>query len=373
MGETYYEVLEVDPDATHDEIESAYRERVLDTHPDHSDAPDAAEQFKRVTTARSVLTDGTERARYDRLGHDAYVGLAQGPSAGSGSSEDDDESGEDGADSGKSSDSADQSESNAGARTDTGRSAGDTESTGTDETTTGTDTTATGAGTSASEQNTTSGTEASTSEENTKWQEVAEWWINEGKESTRTETDHTGRTRSHHARQRSKRRQKRAKQRAAGNWPFDTDETTEGGGTKTRQEARATTTGQDDGGFEYSVHDWDGDVDLGWDGHQFDQTTAVSVGSVAVLYPLFVVGSLTPMFSFPVNAIIAGCTFVLVGYLLTMPRIAMAAFGGWSVLFSIGILQFSPIDPVSILGILALAFVWVPLGYAVALWWVLRP
>lgn len=77
MGETYYDVLGVAPEATRDEIEAAYRERVLETHPDHSDDPDAAEQFQRVRTAKSVLTDGTERARYDRLGHESYIGLAQ--------------------------------------------------------------------------------------------------------------------------------------------------------------------------------------------------------------------------------------------------------------------------------------------------------
>ncbi len=84
MGDTYYDVLGVDPDATRDEIESAYRDRVLETHPDHSDDPDAAERFQRVMTAKSVLTDETERARYDRLGHEAYVDPGDGAAAGSG-------------------------------------------------------------------------------------------------------------------------------------------------------------------------------------------------------------------------------------------------------------------------------------------------
>lgn len=38
-----------------------------------SDDPDAAERFKQLTVARDVLTDDTERARYDRLGHETYV------------------------------------------------------------------------------------------------------------------------------------------------------------------------------------------------------------------------------------------------------------------------------------------------------------
>lgn len=78
MGETYYELLEVSPDANHDEIRSAYRERVLETHPDHNDAPGAADAFQRVSQAKSVLTDEAERARYDRLGHDAYVRFVDG-------------------------------------------------------------------------------------------------------------------------------------------------------------------------------------------------------------------------------------------------------------------------------------------------------
>ena len=73
MGETYYDVLEVDEDATEAEIREAYRDRVLETHPDQNDAADATVAFERVKRAQEVLTDGDERARYDRLGHEAYL------------------------------------------------------------------------------------------------------------------------------------------------------------------------------------------------------------------------------------------------------------------------------------------------------------
>ncbi|WP_206424960.1 J domain-containing protein [Halosimplex salinum] len=73
MSRTFYGVLGVGPDAADDEIRSAYRERVKDHHPDVSAAPDAADQFKRITAAKETLVDATERARYDRLGHDTYV------------------------------------------------------------------------------------------------------------------------------------------------------------------------------------------------------------------------------------------------------------------------------------------------------------
>lgn len=74
MSQSYYELLGVPTDASTADVEAAYRERVKETHPDRSDAPDAAEQFKAVCRARDVLTDPQERTRYDRLGHATYVG-----------------------------------------------------------------------------------------------------------------------------------------------------------------------------------------------------------------------------------------------------------------------------------------------------------
>lgn len=73
MGETFYTVLGVEADAEVESIRSAYRDLVKEHHPDISDDPDAPERFKRLTTAKKVLVDDGERARYDRLGHDAYV------------------------------------------------------------------------------------------------------------------------------------------------------------------------------------------------------------------------------------------------------------------------------------------------------------
>ena len=72
---TFYEALGVGEDASAAAIRRAYRERAKDTHPDVSDAPDAARRFRRVKRAHDVLTDDRERRRYDRLGHEAYVGL----------------------------------------------------------------------------------------------------------------------------------------------------------------------------------------------------------------------------------------------------------------------------------------------------------
>ncbi|WP_336339073.1 J domain-containing protein [Haloarcula brevis] len=85
MSETFYEVLGVSTDASTAAIEAAYRERLKETHPDVSDAADAGEATQRLIRARDVLTDEDKRARYDRLGHDAYV--AGGSDAAEGSSD----------------------------------------------------------------------------------------------------------------------------------------------------------------------------------------------------------------------------------------------------------------------------------------------
>lgn len=81
MSRTYYEVLGVDEDASQEDVESAYRERVKETHPDRNDEEDAADQFREVVRAEEVLGDAEERTRYDELGHDAYVRRVDGVNA----------------------------------------------------------------------------------------------------------------------------------------------------------------------------------------------------------------------------------------------------------------------------------------------------
>lgn len=73
MPQEYYERLGVDPDASESEIKTAFRQRIKETHPDVSDDEAASDRTKRLIEAKDVLTDSTERQRYDRLGHEAYV------------------------------------------------------------------------------------------------------------------------------------------------------------------------------------------------------------------------------------------------------------------------------------------------------------
>ena len=74
----YYELLGVSRTASADDIKKAYRRRARDLHPDaNPDNPNAAEQFKELSKAYAVLSDGDQRARYDRFG-EAGVGGAGG-------------------------------------------------------------------------------------------------------------------------------------------------------------------------------------------------------------------------------------------------------------------------------------------------------
>ncbi|WP_254768010.1 J domain-containing protein [Salinilacihabitans rarus] len=299
MAETYYDVLGVPRDASTEEIRAAYRERVLETHPDHNDDPDAAEQFGRVREAEAVLTDEDERTRYDRLGHEAYLGV-----------ESDDEG-----------------------------------------------VAGTGGGT---------GGDGSWS--------VAEAAARAAERSA-SEADDGGP--SHHARQRSRRR----RATSGTEWQFGTDSSSDVSAGRARAKTTSTdrtrtTAGgsrAEGEGFSYSVHGWDDEVDFADERPPIDQSIAITAGAVALFYPLLVYGSLTPAFPLWVNLVVAACTLVLVGSLLTVPRAALTAFGVWSVLTPLALVWHPAVGPFSPIGLLALAATWVPLGYAVAVWWAVRP
>ncbi len=64
-GESYYEILNVRPDAQPDEITAAYRRLAKILHPDVCESQDAEELFKVVNEAYQVLKDPKKRAEYD--------------------------------------------------------------------------------------------------------------------------------------------------------------------------------------------------------------------------------------------------------------------------------------------------------------------
>lgn len=60
-----YAILDIPPDATAQDIKKAYRKAALRCHPDKNPAPDAAEEFKKITAAYEMLRDEAARAAYD--------------------------------------------------------------------------------------------------------------------------------------------------------------------------------------------------------------------------------------------------------------------------------------------------------------------
>lgn len=62
-----YGILDVDRDATHEEIKQRYRALALQHHPDRNpDDPQAEERFKEISLAYAILGNAERRAEYDR-------------------------------------------------------------------------------------------------------------------------------------------------------------------------------------------------------------------------------------------------------------------------------------------------------------------
>ena len=82
MAQDFYSILEVDRNASQDEIKRAYRRLAMKYHPDRNNGDKAAEEkFKEVGAAYDVLGDEEKRRIYDQVGHEAYT---QGGRAGGG-------------------------------------------------------------------------------------------------------------------------------------------------------------------------------------------------------------------------------------------------------------------------------------------------
>lgn len=70
--DSYYDLLEVDYQASRDKIKNAYREKIQEHHPDVSDDEFADDMSFVINQAKDVLLDQSERIMYNEMGHDAY-------------------------------------------------------------------------------------------------------------------------------------------------------------------------------------------------------------------------------------------------------------------------------------------------------------
>ncbi len=66
----YYDILEIDKNASESEIKKAYRKKAMKFHPDRNKGDaDAEKKFKEASEAYEVLRDPQKKARYDQYGH----------------------------------------------------------------------------------------------------------------------------------------------------------------------------------------------------------------------------------------------------------------------------------------------------------------
>lgn len=80
MNRDYYKILEIQKNATKEEIKSAYRKLAKQYHPDKNKSDtDAEEKFKQIAEAYDTLSDSKKRLHYDnqRLGSQKFKGFGK--------------------------------------------------------------------------------------------------------------------------------------------------------------------------------------------------------------------------------------------------------------------------------------------------------
>lgn len=83
--EDYYKLLNVNKDASADEMKKSYRKLAMQYHPDRNPNNKEAEtKFKAIAEAYEVLSDPQKRAAYDSYGHAAFGGGGNRGGAGGG-------------------------------------------------------------------------------------------------------------------------------------------------------------------------------------------------------------------------------------------------------------------------------------------------
>jgi curved DNA-binding protein CbpA len=316
MARNFYDLLGVPEDATTDEIEAAYRERVKQTHPDVSSDERASEKTKHIIRAKEVLTDDGERQRYDRLGHQRYLAQAEGgvdwPPTGSAGA------------------------SRSGATTGPTRSPGDDSTTDR----------------SSSSDGSVSETVSGSADG------FAGGSSRESRDDGSGSTDRVGGT------------------RAGATAPGPTgggSRATSGQYVGTR--ANASTDAQRNPWESTQGYTISGDSSrISQPGRLLPtQESLLLIGVVTVFYPVLVFSSVHPFFPPIVNVIVGICTLLTVAYLLSLPEVALTVFGFWSMVTPLALVALPDVSLLSLVGALALLATWMPLGLSVLLLSLTRP
>ena len=66
MFKDYYQILDIDPDSTTEEIRKAYKAASMKCHPDRNPGKDTTSQMQDINEAYAILKDDDKRSRYDQ-------------------------------------------------------------------------------------------------------------------------------------------------------------------------------------------------------------------------------------------------------------------------------------------------------------------
>ena len=65
MSQNYYDILNINKNATQDEIKKAYHKLALKYHPDKNKDIDAEKKFKEISNAYEILSNESKKSSYD--------------------------------------------------------------------------------------------------------------------------------------------------------------------------------------------------------------------------------------------------------------------------------------------------------------------
>ena len=69
MSKNFYDILQVNKNATKEEIKKSYKKLALHYHPDKNKDEHAIDKFKEIAEAYNTLSDDEKRKNYDMFGN----------------------------------------------------------------------------------------------------------------------------------------------------------------------------------------------------------------------------------------------------------------------------------------------------------------